>query len=192
MPSPCDVGPMKVLRPATPNATSAFPPTGHGDLRDGREGNKRDRFGVAGLSRVGRSHGTGQPLKALIVFFLVVLPCCTAAGVGWKWSALGASCTATCPVGQPCVEGELVKVNKQENFDAVKGPGVVCNSYHSYSQDWAPGRYDWSSGNTDCYPQSGTGGTCDATPSSGSRRVCPCPCAPNTFAPNLQPYPCSR
>ena len=194
MPSgPCDLGAMKVPRPATPNATSALPPTGDGNLRHGREGNKRDRSGVPGPSRVGRSHGTRQHLKALIVLFLVFFPCCTEA-VAWKWGAKGASCTTTCAsVGQTCVQSELVKVNNQANFDAVKGPGVVCSGYYSYSRDWAPGRWDRYSGTTYCYYQSGTGGTCAATPPNSANRVCPCTCPANTISPStLQPWPCPR
>ena len=161
----------------------ALPPT-HGDLRQSCEGNKRDLSGVAGQSR--RSHGTRQPLKALIVFFLVFFPCCTEA-VAWKWGAYGASCTTTCAsVGQTCVQSELKKVNNQANFNAVKGPGVVCDSYWSSSDAYAPFR----SGSV-CYTQSGTGGTCAAN-YYRFYRVCPCTCPTNTFSPPFQTYPCPR
>ena len=191
LPSPCDLCAMKVPRPATPIATSALPPTSHGDLRHGGEGNKRDRSGVAGPSCVGRSHSTGQPLKALIVLFLVFFPCCTEAAA-WKWGAEGASCTAACASeGQTCVQSELEKVNNQANFNAVKGPGVVCDYYEGNSYDYLPGRKDWSDGYTECYPQSGTGGTCTAYSVLHSR-VCPCSCPTNTISPPFQTWPCPR
>ena len=169
----------------------ALPPTGHGDLHHGCEGNKRDRFGVAGPSRVGRSHGTGQPLKALIVFFLVFFPCCSEA-VGWKWGTIGQTCTAVCAsVGQTCVQGDLVKVNNQANFDAVKGPGVVCDWYESGASNWRPYRYDFSDGTSNCYYRGGTGGTCAAS-YYNVYRVCPCTCPANTISLPLQPWPCPR
>ena len=206
LPSPCDLGAMKVPRPATPNATSALPPTGHGDLRHGGEGNKRDFSGVAGPSRIGRSHGTRQPLKALIVFFLVFFPCCTEAvteAVGWKWGALGASCTTTCASeGQTCVQSEFLKVIGQASFDALKGPRVVCaGGSASQSYDVNPGFWDYSGTTWKEYCKFGNQGTCDGYETSPAynglyaiTRVCPCTCPANTFSSpsTLQPWPCPR
>jgi hypothetical protein len=179
MPSPCDLGAMKVPRPATPIATSAFPPT---------------------------SHGTGLPLMTWLVFVFVVLPCCTeAVGVGWRWGTRGGSCTSACAsVQQACIQVEFLKVKdlypSRVNFNAVKGVGVDCGQWDSRSLNFAPFRTDYSSVDwSRCHDQSGTGPggvnspTCAATPWSGDYyRVCPCVCPANTISLPLQPWPCPR
>ena len=160
----------------------------------------RGSFDVAGPPRVVRSHGMRQPLMTWLVFFFVVLPCCTeAVGVGWNWGTRGGSCTSACTsVQQACVEGEFLKINNNVNFDKVKGVGVDCIGYGSDSDDWKPGRYDYPSGSSAygqsyCYTQSGTSGTCAGTPPySSNYRVCPCLCPANTFGPDLQTWPCPR
>ena len=124
-------------------------------------------------------------------------------GFAWLWGAWKQSCTEACSsVGLTCVV-EFDKVGSQAALEAASDDSVDCSSYAPGSESgrtsYAPAK---GNDGTSCYAaywQSGSGGTCDATPYSDwpggwfDARLCSCTCAAETYSTSdLKPYPCSR